>query len=69
MEAKRKLNASIALLPGERSLVTPWVGGMVGPRDGQDAVGSRKITAPAGSVFPISRYSNRHPIAVPPTKH
>jgi hypothetical protein len=52
MEAKRQLNASIPLLPGGRA----WVGGMVGPRAGQNAVGNRKITAPADfSLFqPVS---------------
>jgi hypothetical protein len=48
-----QLHASAALIPGERSLRTCWIGGWVGPRAGLDTGAKKKsIIAPAGNWTP-----------------
>jgi hypothetical protein len=43
------------LYPRERIPDTNWIGGWVGPRDGQDEVAKKKIPASARNRTPIVR--------------
>jgi hypothetical protein len=52
MEVNEQLHAPAALLSGERSLGTHWIGGWVGPRAGLDTVVKRKILSPCQESNP-----------------
>jgi hypothetical protein len=52
MEVSGQLHATVALPPGKRVPDTHWIGGLVDPRAGLDAVLKRKIPSPCWDSNP-----------------